>query len=96
MAVQESAADGCAVEQTTKRRLTRSRRQMLWFLFFQSPVILGLIFSRSSRSWRAHHFPDNYDGISIPTTKFIGLNNYTRIADGQAGWILLAARSSSC
>jgi multiple sugar transport system permease protein len=86
MAVQESAQMAAPVEQTTKRRLTRSRRQMLWFLFFQSPWILGLIFLTIIPIVGGLIISlTNYDGISIPTTKFIGLNNYTRMLTDKQG-----------
>jgi multiple sugar transport system permease protein len=74
------------VEQTSKRHLTRSRRQMLWFLFFQSPWLLGLIFLTIIPIVGGLIISlSNYDGISIPTTKFIGLDNYSRmLTDKQA------------
>ena len=59
---------------------------MLWFLFFQSPWLLGLIFLTIIPIVGGLIISfSNYDGISIPTTRFIGLNNYARMLTDKAG-----------
>jgi multiple sugar transport system permease protein len=59
---------------------------MLWFLFFQSPWLLGLIFLTIIPIVGGLIISlTNYDGISIPTTKFIGLKNYARMLTDKQG-----------
>jgi multiple sugar transport system permease protein len=86
MAVQDTVQVPAAVESTSRRHLTRSKRQMLWFLFFQSPWLLGLVFLTIIPILGGLVISlSNYDGISIPTTKFIGLGNYARMLTDRQG-----------
>ena len=56
MAVQQTANVPVAAEQVSKRHIGRDKRQMLWFLFFQTPWLLGLILSDDHpHRRRAHH-----------------------------------------
>lgn len=86
MAVQDSVQVPAVAQETSRRHLSRSKRQMLWFLFFQSPWLLGLIFLTIIPILGGLIISlTNYDGISIPTTKFVGLDNYARMLTDKQG-----------
>ncbi len=86
MAVQQTADLPAAAERVSKRHIGRDKRQMLWFLFFQSPWLLGLFFLTIIPIVGGLIISfSNYDGISIPTTRFIGLDNYTRMLTDKQG-----------
>ncbi len=86
MAVQQTAEVPVAAERVSRRHLSRSRRQTLWFLFFQTPWLLGLFFLTIIPIVGGFIISlSNYDGISIPTTKFVGIGNYTRMLTDKQG-----------
>ncbi len=65
--------------ESSKRTLTRSQRRTLTFYLFVSPWLLGFVLLGV--------FPllvglltsfTNYDGLNLPTVKFVGMENYAR------------------
>jgi len=88
MAVESAVQKSLEVPQTTKRRwhLSRSNRKALWFYFFQSPWLLGIIFLTIIPIVGGLVISmTNYDGINLATTKFVGLKNYLRMLDDKQG-----------
>jgi len=86
MAVRDGAQAPATAEHPSRRRLSRSRRRLLWFLFFQSPWLLGLVFLTIIPIAGGFLISlTNYDGISIPTSRFVGLENYARMLTDRQG-----------
>jgi multiple sugar transport system permease protein len=84
MAVESTVQKSLEVSQAAKRRwhLSRSQRKALWFYFFQSPWLLGIIFLTIIPIVGGLIISmTNYDGISLATTKLVGMKNYLRMLD---------------
>jgi len=90
MAVESTAQRPASLaEPTAKRwRLSRARRRILWFYFFQSPWLLGIIFLTIIPIVGGLLISfTNYDGINLATTKFVAFRNYLRMLDDKQGML---------
>ncbi|HEX5417334.1 MAG TPA: sugar ABC transporter permease, partial [Chloroflexota bacterium] len=73
-----------------RRGLSRRQRKELAFYLFVSPWILGFLLLTLTPLIIGFSISlTNYDGLNLPTVKFLGLGNYTRaVADEEVIYAL--------